>query len=274
MSIAATAATPAWRTTGQVQSAELTEISGLAASARVDGRLWVHNDSGHAPVLHAVDESGRTTQRVEVAGFAVDWEDLAAFHWNGEPYLAVADTGDNFGWRSETHILLLPEPEPNAAPTKVMPQRVLRLRYPQGPRDVEAMAVDVQAGLILLLEKRKPPAQLFAIDLDGPDEQTARVIGELPATTASLSNWGARDTPTAMELDARRRHLWVMTYRQVLRFSQREGESWAQSLARGPDRAVPLPRGGRLYEALAVDAEGRVWATSEGRTPALLLLQQ
>jgi hypothetical protein len=44
------------------------------------GRLWSHNDSGHAPMLHEVDESGRTTQRAEVAGFAVDWEDLAAFH--------------------------------------------------------------------------------------------------------------------------------------------------------------------------------------------------
>jgi hypothetical protein len=32
MSIAATAATPAWRTAGQTQSAELTERSGPAAS--------------------------------------------------------------------------------------------------------------------------------------------------------------------------------------------------------------------------------------------------
>ena len=42
---------------------ELVEGSGVAASHRVPGRLWAHNDSGE-PVLFALSQDGSVTGRV------------------------------------------------------------------------------------------------------------------------------------------------------------------------------------------------------------------
>lgn len=266
-----------WRTQGVVRAAEVNEASGLAASARHSGWLWTHNDSGGSATIYAIDAQARLRARVDVDAVALDWEDIAAFEWRGRPYLAIADTGDNLAWRQTVQILLVPEPDAGA--TRVAPERVLTVSYPGGPRDVEAVAVDAARGEILLLEKRTPPARLYVLDLDGPDEQVAREAGVLPAIFASaaggattVSAWAARDMPTAMELDAGRRELLVMTYLQVLRFRAQGTESWADALARGPVSSHPLPRDRRLYEALAIDADGQAWALGEGSSPPLLRL--
>ena len=43
---------------GRLGDARLIEVSGIAASRRVAGRWWVHNDSGDGPYLYAIDASG------------------------------------------------------------------------------------------------------------------------------------------------------------------------------------------------------------------------
>lgn len=259
---------PSWQTQGLVSAGELTEASGLAASRRQPGLLWTHNDSGHAPVLYGLGVDGRLRERVAVQATAGDWEDIAAFEWQGRPHLAIADTGDNLAWRRRVQILLLVEPEAGARTVAV--ERILQLRFPQGPRDVEAIAVDERRGQILLLEKRVPPAELYAVDLDGPDEQLARRIGVMADTGASARGWKGRDLATAMVLHPNGRELIVMTYLRVLRFIAAASGDWGAALAAGPQASVPLPRDQRLYEALTVDADGAWWALSEGERPPLL----
>ena len=118
-----------------IREALLPEISGCAASRTAPGRLWLHNDSGNPAELFAVDMQGRLRQRVAVDGVpAIDWEDLAAFTWHGQPYLAIADTGDNFSMHAERSIVLVAEPA--AGVTHVPAMRTIRFRYPQGPRDL------------------------------------------------------------------------------------------------------------------------------------------
>lgn len=254
---------------------ELSEASGLAASRRQPGLWWTHNDSGHAAELFGFDTDGRLLARVRVQEIAEDWEDLASFEWRGEPYLAIADTGDNLAWRRQSRVLLVAEPVQGQQ--TVAPTRVLRFSYPDGPRDVEALAVDVASGTILLLEKRRPPARLYALDLEGPDEQVARVVGELPAAPAptpvpaqTVGAWYSRDMVTAMDLAADGGELVLMTYRRVLRYRVGADRTWSEVLRAGPAAWLELPRDARLYEAVAIDGEGRVWATSEGVNPPLL----
>jgi hypothetical protein len=263
------AAPASWHAQARVAVPGLSEASGLAASRRQADLLWTHNDSGHAPELFGIGIDGRLRERVRLDFASGDWEEITAFDWRGRPHLAIADTGDNFAWRTEVQILVVGEPESGAQTAPV--ERVLRVRYPQGPRDVEAIAVDARRGRLLLLEKRLPPARLYAVDLDGDDHQVAREIGIWPAARGNgVAAWKPRDLPTAMALDDARGELWVMTYLRVLRYRADDTGDWAAALARGPVAAYPLPRDGMLYEALAVDARGNVWALSEGANAPLL----
>lgn len=271
----AVAAPGPWEIKGVLAAPGLTEASGLAVSRRHPDLLWTHNDSGHEAELYAFDASGRLRGRVRVEAALEDWEDVASFDWHGAPALAIADTGDNLAWRRQARVLLIEEPDPGAR--SIRPKKVLQFTYADGPRDVEALAVDAAAGQVLLLEKRLPPARLYALDLDGPERQVARVVGELPAAppaaeppALTLAARYFRDTVTSMALDPVRRELALLTPRRVLRFRAGRQQSWAEALRAAPAAVLPLPRDGRLYEALAVDGEGRLWATSEGADPPLL----
>lgn len=118
---------------------DIHESSGVAVS-RAHGISWTHNDSGD-PLLYAVDSAGRTVGRVRVAGARVeDWEDVALAPCpSGGDCLYVADIGDNDARRPSVTIYRIPEPAPGAAESA--PAEAIRLRYPDGPHDAEAMFV-------------------------------------------------------------------------------------------------------------------------------------
>ena len=131
----------------------IAEASGLAVSLRHPGVLWTHNDSGNPADLYALRPDGKVGARVHVRGVADDdWEAIAEYRDTaGNPTLAVADTGDNRARRSTVQIVLLPEPALHDA--TVTPSRVLRLRYPEGPVDAEALLVDAEAGRMYVVTK-------------------------------------------------------------------------------------------------------------------------
>lgn len=119
---------------------ELRESSGVAASRAHAGVFWTHNDSGD-PLLYAVDASGRTLGRVRVTGAEVDdWEDVSRAPCSGGgDCLYVADIGDNDAARPSVTVWRLPEPAPGDA--RSAPATALRLRYPDGAHDAEALFV-------------------------------------------------------------------------------------------------------------------------------------
>src|SRR5688572_29498225 len=75
----------------------LPESSGLALSARHEGVLWTHNDSGDRPEVFAVDAAGGFRGISAITGARnEDWEDIAVGPCpGGGSCLYVADTGDN-----------------------------------------------------------------------------------------------------------------------------------------------------------------------------------
>ncbi|HEX2211835.1 MAG TPA: hypothetical protein VHG93_29380 [Longimicrobium sp.] len=119
---------------------EIHESSGVAVSRAHAGILWTHNDSGD-PLLYAVYADGRTAGRVRVAGARVeDWEDVALAPCpSGGDCLYVADIGDNDAERPSITVYRVPEPAPGAAASA--PAEAIRLRYPDGAQDAEAMFV-------------------------------------------------------------------------------------------------------------------------------------
>ena len=262
-----------------VVDARVPELSGCARSRLDPQRLWVHNDSGNPAQLFALDLQGRVRQAVAVEDAAArDWEDIAAFRWHGVPSLAIADTGDNLAWRDEAAVLLIAEPAPGS--TRVTPQRTIRFRYPDGPRDVEALAVDAAAGDILLLEKRRPPARLYRLALDGPERQVAQAIATLPdwwpeppTPVEPLMAGRYRGAASAMDLSDDGLRLAILTATHWMVFTRHAGEPWASALARAPRIArisrVNVPRYA-IFEALCWAADGGLWISGE-RLPAPLL---
>jgi hypothetical protein len=138
-----------------LQATDLPEISGAARSARSDEAIWVHQDSGNAPVLHEVGLDGVVVSSWELPGAPnTDWEDLAAVpDGSRRRHLFVADTGNNLREREIVEVLRVPEPLTDDRSGVISSVATIRLRHPDTPADVEALLVDPHTGDLVLVTK-------------------------------------------------------------------------------------------------------------------------
>ena len=150
------------RPLGAVQSDSLSELSGIAASRRNPGVLWVHNDSGDSPADLRDQREGRTARRVQHPGAAErDWEDIAVGPGPdpNRSYLYLGDIGDNAAQYPEVIVYRVPEPKVDAAtplaPMTIGPADAIHLAYPDGPRDAETLIVDPLTRDIYIISKRE-----------------------------------------------------------------------------------------------------------------------
>lgn len=140
----------------------LEETSGAAFGRPGSGIYWTHND-GASP-LFAVDSTGAVLASRDVGVDLRDWEDLAAAPCEGHgDCLYLADTGDNAERRrpGAVKIVRLPEPaswdEEPAGPAEAFP-----IRFPDGPRDVEAVFVLPGERVHLVTKGRNHPVTVYA----------------------------------------------------------------------------------------------------------------
>lgn len=272
IAIAASPRSFAWL--GSVSDPALPELSGLTVSHRQPGRFWAINDSGNDAVLVALDPGRRVTAVVSITGASnVDWEDLASYEQDGRAWIVVADTGDNFAFRAEASLIVVPEPAPGE--TAVRPARTIRFRYEDGPRDCEAVAVDAPGHRILLADKGLHPVGLYELPLDAAGDvvQVARRVGSFPdlVPTApprvqTLGGAAWRGTATAMDVSADGRRLLVLTYLSATLFERAPHQSWAEAIAH-PRVSERLPRE-PMFESTAFDAGGRSAVVGSERVPA------
>ena len=265
----------------------LREASGLAVSRRDPGMLWTHGDSGGEPVLEAMATDGTARGRVRVPGVKnVDWEDLDSFELDGKAWLLIADTGDNKAGRGECSLLVVAEPDPATLRPGV--ERVANVAwripviYSDGPRDVEAVAVDAKAERVYLLAKRTKPHGLYVLPLRATPPgrpmapmERAGEIASFPAAEGAEAllptpRGAYRAQPTGMDFAADGSAAVIVTYGDVLVYPRTGDKSWVAALAREPRRLAPHG----LAQAEAVcfgDAAGReIYVTSEGRGAAVL----
>ena len=144
------------------QSPRVLESSGVAMSREYRGVLWTHNDSGDGPYLYATDLTGADRGFLLVSGAdAIDWEDMALgvcpvpFH--AVSCLYLADAGDNLGVRPFVTLYALPQPVPPELPGDTLRSTsapaILRVSYPDGPQDVEAIFVSPRDTAAYLVSK-------------------------------------------------------------------------------------------------------------------------
>jgi hypothetical protein len=235
------------------------ESSGLASSLRRKGYFWTHNDSGGRSSLYAYDKKGRRTAKVKLKEVsASDWEDCCTFSSGGKARLLIADCGDNDRQRSKIRLFLMDEPDPRKSDSLKKISRIT-VRYPDGARDCEAVAVDsVRKQIVLLTKSFLPQSGVYVIPL--PD-QTQEVF-DISVTAKKLTTL-VLPLVTAADFDASTGDLWVTNYLQAFCFRASERtQPLAQQFKQLPD-AFDLPKW-RQVEAVAVDEDQNVWITSEG----------
>lgn len=136
----------------------INESSGLAASSRLDGVLFTHNDSGDSARFFAVDRRGATLATYVIPGpRPSDWEDMARGpDPNGVSSLFFGDIGGNFP-REDTVVTRVaePTPDPRAFGAEVVTEPGVRfpLHYPDGPHDAEGMFVHPLTGQLFVVTK-------------------------------------------------------------------------------------------------------------------------
>ena len=258
------------------------EASGLAVSRRTRGMVWVHDDSGGAADLYAFGPDGKKRGSLRLRGVANDdWEDIASFEKDGGAWLLVGDVGDNGAIRKTIRLHLVAEPPASTldptGPVTVTPAYSLTVRYEDGPRDCEGVAVDAREGMIYLLTKRDPEPRLYGVPLvPATGTVVARFLGVVarPAAPAGVDPLlrlvlGPRlDWPTALDFSADGRTAVVLTYAGVFLFPRAPSESWPAALSHVP---IPLPPHGlRQAEGACFTADGQaVLVVSEGTAEML-----
>jgi len=266
------------------------EASGLAASLRHPGIYWTHNDSRAffdaqptEPLLYAIDTEGRVRGELWVDGLKpYDWEAISAFRWKGKSYLLIGDVGDNRARRGRgIRLDAIEEPSLIKGRLHVSPAWTLRLTYPDGPRDAEAMAVDEAEGVIYILSKRDVPPRLYRTPLlagKGGSRQLDK-LGEIaqlaaPLTTSmpsELKTLPFIHQPTDMAFAPDQSEVAVLTYAHLYIFRRPAGLSWLEAL-RGTPQVIDLP-GARQYEGLSYSRDGKSWLiVQEGEGSPVLRL--
>jgi hypothetical protein len=261
----------------RLEEEALDESSGVAASRRNPGLFWTHNDSGDGPYLYAFDGRGARRGVWRVTGArANDWEDMAAGPGPepGRVYLYVGDIGDNEHARSHISVYRVPEPQVAPAdadssrwrPRPTEPAAEIRLKYPDGRHNSEALLVHPQTGDLYVIVKtgeavcgvyRLRAAQATA------GVNTLERVGEF----RSPSPLGSLVTGGAVSPDGRRVVLCDYLSAYELRLPEAPGATF-ESVWRQTPAVVQLgPR--RQGESVAYRLDGAALVTTSEGSPAM-----
>jgi hypothetical protein len=249
------------RVTGRVGDPSANELSGLVRSRSQPGLLWSHDDSGAGPMLFGLRSDGRVAARPTVTGAqAVDWEDIAAGPGpGGQPLLYVGDIGDNEAQRNSIDVYRVAEPRVGAAATA--PAARLRLRYPDGAHDAEALLVDPLRGDLLIVTKVLGVARAY------------RASARLPAGAQATLRRGppiALALVTAGDVSADGRIVALRGYDRLAVWVRHGRERLTTTLRRAPCLSpTSLAREGQ-GEAIALDRHGTTFTTVAEGSPAVL----
>jgi len=193
---------------------------------------------------------------------AVDWEDIAAMPVRGGALLFIGDFGDNRRKRSSYHIYVVAEPELDSHSATTLCSDTLPLladitfRYPDGPHDTEALAVDPRERCILLCTKAPGRCGIYRLPLDLSAKPDAPVLVAQPVASLRLPR------VTGMDLSADGRRLILVTYGVAFLFGRNPGEDWSVVFSRTPQHFAMPPR--RQGESICFDPAGmRAYLTSE-----------
>ena len=254
---------------GNVASALIAELSGIAASRAHPGVFYAHNDSGDSARFFAFDASGNTIGEFVLQGItAVDWEDVALGPCPAGSCLFFGDIGDNNQQRSSVAVIRVAEPDvavgASVGTVNVTHDR-FEYSYAPGPQNAETLLIHPLTGNLYIVTKSSSGTSLV-FRIDAPTSpgagQTLQTLVSLPLPTPG----GRLATGGAIHPCGDR--LLIRTYDALLEYTASSTAAFESAFAAMP-QSVPVatePQG----EAVTYLHDGRGYVTaSEGRSPPL-----
>ena len=268
-------------TLAKLEDRDISESSGIAASRQNPGIYWTHNDSGDGPFVYAFDREGHDRGRWKLTGArSRDWEDIAIGPGpaRGRWYLYAADIGDNGLNRGEVVVYRAEEPRVGKEACRkdcdTAPATALRLRYPDGPHNAEALLVHPSTGDLYIVTKANrndPQTQVYVA--------RAAQFEKLPVTLELLATLNIPEAVFRMmvggitggDISPDGRRLVLCDYFRMYEAELPEGttfdEIWKQPFQIG---SIGL---GLQTEGICYRADGQaILATSEGSPCPLMEL--
>lgn len=272
-------ATPGFEVSGRLEDATILEASGLARSHIKPNLLWIINDNGAKEIVHAVDASGARRGEFKLKkSDNKDWEDLASFQLDDTPYLMVADIGDNDAKRKHRTLYFVEEPDAaNDSEAKLAWQ--VDYQYPDGPRDAESAAVDLDNQRALILSKRDVPPQLYAVPLRTESDKPVTAIALGPVL--SLAKPSRQDLefapktkdwywqPVGMDISEDGLAAVILTYRAVYYYRRSSEQDWLDALNTRPVR-ISLGNFKNAESVAFGDKHRTVYVTGENKHSRVL----
>jgi hypothetical protein len=140
----------------------VSESSGMAISRRIPNRAYRINDSGDSGRFFAMDFAGGGTKIVRIQGFnPVDTEDMAIGPCSSSAdCIFIGDIGDNDRHRQFIELIVIEESAD--FPAEVSIAHRVRMWYPDGPHDAEALGVHPD-GTVYIATKDTKKSQIFKL---------------------------------------------------------------------------------------------------------------
>ena len=166
---------------GFMESKELNETSGIAASGIFNDTYYIHNDSGDTSRFFAITPKGQLLstfyfqQDKQMKFPQLDCEDIAVGKGPkpGKSYVYLGDIGDNFNGRPYVTVYRFEEKSAWIKKTvnHVVPSQ-LHLNYPDGSKDSETLMVDPLQSLLYIINKRTDTIRIYTTPLMFKDNET------------------------------------------------------------------------------------------------------
>ncbi|RAJ97664.1 hypothetical protein LX87_02567 [Larkinella arboricola] len=236
-----------------VQPGIVDEASGIVASRTMDGRLWVHEDSGTPAQINLMTTDGKLEKRFPLPGIANrDWEDMAIGPGpqDGVSYLYLADIGDNLKQYDICYIYRFPEPK-NTEETVSGIERI-SFRYSDGPRNAEAILLDPQTRDLWVVTKDESKVRVYRLPYpqSTTDVNKADYYGELPLSMI-----------TGGSVSADGNEILLISYFGAYHWRRENGQSLADAMQKNKYKSLATDPIGTQSEAIGFDKGGNGYYT-------------
>lgn len=170
----------------------LNEVSGMTASIRHAGILWVHNDSGDGSRIYALGAADCKIKATITLG-GVSARDIEAIavgrNASGDPVLWVGDIGDNQS--SWPNVRLYRIPEPKQLESQTIDAQSFAVTYEGGPTDAEGLLVDPKpnGGMWIVGKKMAASSSIYALPENFVSQGSGQAlkIGAAPAMASDAA---------------------------------------------------------------------------------------
>lgn len=260
-----------YTTVGTVASLAIVEPSGLGASRRNPGAIYVHNEDTTAIVAIRKTDAATLGTLTVTNVTPADWEDVATGPCPAGNCIYIGDIGRasaNFPVPPSTFaVYRIPEPVVGGGNSVNVTAEKFPFQYPDTPKDAETIMVHPVTGVIYVITKSSSglsKVYKFPTPMPAPDVMTTLTyVASIQLPTTADTNY-ASATAGAIHPCANR--FLLRTYRRVYEFRAAEGAAFETVFSATPVALTDTVEG--QGEAIEYEPDGAGYFTmSESPSP-------